>query len=198
MLGETQVTAVDMAKASSTVATALLTLGIITGVFGLIMLFWPGATVRVVAILFGIWLVISGLIMLAQAFSAAIPGGMKVLLGIGGVVSLIVGGVCMFNSSASVKILVLIVLIGWLANGLANIIVALRDKTSPDRNGYLFVGIVQIVLAILVIAWPSATVTVIVRVIGIGLLITAALEIWVSTRIRKAGPDGQVVVVSQQ
>ena len=196
-LGETQVTAVDLAKANSAVANAILTLGIITGIFGLIMLFWPGATVRVVAILFGIWLVISGLILLAQAFAAAVPGGMKVLLGIGGVLSVIIGGVCIFNSSASVKILVLFVLIGWLANGLANLIVGLREKDSANRGAYLFVGIVQIVLAILVIAWPSATVTVIVRVIGIGLLITAALEIWISTKVRKNGPDGQVVVVSQ-
>ena len=48
------------------------------------MLFWPEATVRVVAILFGVWLILSGVVMLVQALG--IPrqsGAMRVLLGIG-------------------------------------------------------------------------------------------------------------------
>lgn len=192
-----QITAVDVTQANKTLANVVMTMGIVTGVFGLIMLFWPGATVRVVAILFGIWLLITGLILFAQAFAAGISGGARILLALVGALSVIVGGTCIFNSDASVKILVIFVLIGWLANGIANIVVGLRDKYSPNRSAYLTVGIVQIVLAILVIAWPEATVTVLVRLIGIGLIITAALELWVASKIRKSGPEGEVIVVSQ-
>ena len=81
----------------------------------------------------------------------------------------------------------LFVVIGWLANGIAYLIVGLRNKQSASRGFYLFFGTLQVVLALLIIAWPSATVTVLVRVIGIGLLITAAFRVWASNRIRKAG-----------
>lgn len=194
-LGEGQVSPMDVQRATNSVAGAVMTLGIVTGVFGLVMLLWPGATLRVVAVLFGIWLVLSGLVLLAQTFASQLPGGMRLLAGLGGVLSVIIGAVAIFNGDASVKILVIFVLIGWLANGLANIIVGIRDKFSPNRGAYLFIGIVQIALAILVIAWPSATVTTLVRVIGIGLLITAALEIWAATRIRKYGSQSDVVLI---
>ncbi len=188
-----QVATVD---AGRIIGNAVLTLSVITGVFGAIMLFWPGATVRVVAILFGFWLLISGVIMLVQAIGSRANGFLRALLGLGGVLSLIIGGICIVNGDASVRILVLFVVIGWLANGLAYLIVGLRNKQSASRSFYLFFGILQLALAGLVILWPSATVTVLVRVIGVGLLITALFGIWASRRIRKAGPDGQVVVVT--
>jgi len=178
------------------IGNAVLTLSVITGVFGAIMLFWPGATVRVVAILFGIWLLISGVIMLVQAIGSRANGFVRALLGIGGLLSLVIGGICIVNGDASVRILVLFVVIGWLANGLAYLVVGLRNKQSASRGFYLFFGILQLALAGLVIVWPSATVTVLVRVIGIGLLITALFGVWASRRIRKAGSDGQVVVIS--
>jgi uncharacterized membrane protein HdeD (DUF308 family) len=179
------------------VGNAVLTLAVITGVFGAIMLFWPGATVRVVAILFGFWLILSGVIMLVQAIGSRGNAFLRALLGIGGVLSLVIGGICVVNGDASERILVLFVVIGWLANGIAYLIVGLRNKQSASRGFYLFFGTLQVVLALLIIAWPSATVTVLVRVIGIGLLITAAFGVWASNRIRKAGSDGQVVIVSQ-
>lgn len=178
------------------IGNAVLTLAVITGVFGAIMLVWPGATVRVVAILFGFWLILSGVIMVVQAIGSRGNGFIRALLGVGGVLSLIIGGICIVNGDASVRILVLFVVIGWLANGLAYLIVGLRNKYSPSRSFYLFFGTLQLALGVLVIAWPSATVTVLVRTIGIGLLITAAFGVWAANRIRKAGGDDQVVVIS--
>lgn len=178
------------------IGNAVLTLAVITGVFGAIMLVWPGATVRVVAILFGFWLILSGVIMVVQAIGSRGNGFIRALLGLGGVLSVIIGGICIVNGDASVRILVLFVVIGWLANGLAYLIVGLRNKYSPSRSFYLFFGTLQLALGILVIAWPSATVTVLVRTIGIGLLITAAFGVWAANRIRKTGGDDQVVVIS--
>jgi uncharacterized membrane protein HdeD (DUF308 family) len=194
---EPQVTRVDMTEVSRVTANALLTLGIVTGLIGAVMLFWPQATVRVVAILFGIWLILSGIVLLVQAFGSRASGAMKVLLALAGVVSVIVGGVCVVNSEASVAILVIFVVIGWLAHGIAYLYVGFRDKASPDRGVYLFFGVLLVLLALLVLFWPQATVIVLVRVIGIGLILTAALEIWASVRARKHPPEGEIVVVSE-
>lgn len=194
-LTDRQVMQMNMSGAGRAVSSALLTMGVLTGLFGLIMLFWPRATVQVVAVLFGIWLVFSGLVMLAQAIGSGAPGLMRVLLGLGGALSLIVGGVCVFNADASVTILVIFVLIGWLAHGLAYVLVGIRDKYSPNRRAFLVFGGLQIVLALLVIAWPQATISILVRLIGVGLLLTAVLQIWIARRIRSASQESSVIVV---
>ncbi len=194
---EPEVTRVDMTEVSRVTANVLLTLGIVTALIGAVMLFWPEATVRVVAILFGVWLILSGIVLLVQAFGSRASGAMKVLLALAGVVSVIVGGICIVNSEASVTILVIFVVIGWLAHGIAYLYVGFRDKTSPDRGVYLFFGALLVVLALLVLFWPKATVIVLVRVIGIGLLLTAALEIWASVKARQNPPQGEIVVVSE-
>ena len=191
---EPRVETLDVGRVFANVITAL---AVVTGVFGAIMLFWPGATVRVVAILFGLWLLLSGGVMLVQALAGRGSALLRVLLAMGGVLSLVIGGICIVNGDASVRILVLFVVIGWVAHGLAYLIVGIRNKNSPSRSFYLFFGILQLVLAGLVIAWPNATVTVLVRVIGIGLLITAAVGLWAASRVRKAGGQADVVVIQQ-
>jgi hypothetical protein len=84
---------------SPAIVTAI---GVITGIFGAIMLIWPSATVRVVAILFGLWLLLSGVVMLVQAFASRGSGLLRVhardrrLLA-----SVIIGGICIVNGDAS-------------------------------------------------------------------------------------------------
>lgn len=180
-------------------ARAITAMSVITAVFGVIMLLWPSATVRVVAVIFGLWLLISGLVMMLQALAAQGSVFLRALLGVAGLLSVIIGGVCIVNGDASTKILVLFVVIGWIAHGLAYLIVGLRNKYSPSRGYYLFFGVLQLVLAALVIAWPNATVTVLVRVIGAGLLIAALFGLWAARQVRKGadGGGGTVVVISQ-
>lgn len=193
-----QVVTMSTEDGARSLSNVVMTLGIVTAVLGAVMLFWPTATVRVVAILFGVWLVLSGIVLLVQAFGSRAPGAMRVLLGIAGVASLIIGGVCVVNSEASVRILVIFVVIGWLAHGISYLIVGIRHKEAVDRGVYLFFGIVLVGLALLVLFWPTATVTVLVRVVGVGLLITAVLEIVAAVKLRNNPPQGQVVIVSDQ
>lgn len=178
-------------------ASAITTFAVVTGIFGAIMLIWPGATVRVVAVLFGLWMLISGVVLLVQALAVRGNFFLRALLAVGGVISLIIGGVCIVNGDASVKILVLFVVIGWIINGITNLVVGIRNRYSPARGSYLFFGALQLVLAALVIAWPNATVTVLVRVIGIGLIVTALFGLWVASKVRKGGEQANVVVIQQ-
>jgi uncharacterized membrane protein HdeD (DUF308 family) len=192
---EPQVETLDVSRM---MASAITTFAVVTGVFGAIMLFWPGATVRVVAVLFGLWLLLSGVVMLVQALAAKGNLLLRALLAVGGVLSLIIGGICIVNGDASVKILVLFVVIGWIISGVTNLVVGIRNRYSPARGAYLFFGILQLVLAAFVIAWPNATVTVLVRVIGVGLLLTAAFALWAASKVRKGGQQANIVVINQQ
>jgi len=85
--------------------------------------------------------------------------------------------------------------VGWLTHGIALLLAGLRQRSAPDRSVMIVFGVILILLAVLVLAWPQATVTVLVRLVGVGLLIAAALEIWASIRVRRTEAQAQYVVI---
>ncbi|HUZ56082.1 MAG TPA: DUF308 domain-containing protein [Streptosporangiaceae bacterium] len=70
----------------------VLAFGIITALIGIVALAWPGRTLLVVAVLFGIQLIAMGIFRFAAAFASDdASGGTRVLLALLGVLSLIIG-----------------------------------------------------------------------------------------------------------
>src|SRR5216683_3797665 len=70
----------------------LLAFGIITVGIGIAALVWPGRTLVVVAVLFGIQLIVMGIFRFAAAIASDdLTGGRRVLLAVLGVFSLIIG-----------------------------------------------------------------------------------------------------------
>src|SRR3712207_5721556 len=70
----------------------VLTFGIVTLLAGLLALAWPGRTVVVLAVLFGIQLVVAGIFRFVAALASDDEsGGTRVLLALLGVLSFIVG-----------------------------------------------------------------------------------------------------------
>src|SRR4030088_150108 len=69
----------------------LLAFGVITLVAGVAVLAWPGRTLVVIAVLFGIQLIVTGLFRFVAAFASDdLTGGTRVLLAVLGVLSLII------------------------------------------------------------------------------------------------------------
>src|SRR5260221_13216829 len=70
----------------------LLAFGIITVGIGIAALVWPGRTLEVVAVLFGIQLIVLGIFRFAAAFATDdLTGGTRVLYALIGVTSLTIG-----------------------------------------------------------------------------------------------------------
>jgi uncharacterized membrane protein HdeD (DUF308 family) len=70
----------------------LLAYGILTLLAAIAVLAWPGATLLVVAVLFGVQLIVSGIFRFVTALSIDdVSGGTRVLLALLGVLSVIVG-----------------------------------------------------------------------------------------------------------
>jgi uncharacterized membrane protein HdeD (DUF308 family) len=70
----------------------VLAFGIITLLIGIVALVWPGRTLVVVAVLFGIQLIVMGIFRFVSAFASDdATGGTRVLLALLGVLSLIIG-----------------------------------------------------------------------------------------------------------
>ena len=71
-----------------------------------------------------------------------------------GVLSAIVGIICMRNVFASAVLLVVFVAIGWLLDGIIEIAAALLGPEDPVRTGRIAAGLLYFVAATVVLIWP--------------------------------------------
>ena len=162
----------------------LLFIGVITLVLGGFLLFWTDKSISAFAILFGIYLLISGIFQLVQSFAQQAH---RALLAISGILSVILS-VYMFkavHNDLSAEILALFIGIAWLFRGLVELIVGLQSKGVDGRGWLITGGILLILGAIVVWVWPSAAVSLIFNLTGIVLIIVGISEIVGSFQIKK-------------
>lgn len=70
----------------------IMAFGVLTLLAGVAVLAWPGRTLVVIAVLFGVQLIVTGIFRFVAAFAADdLTGGTRVLLAVLGVLSLIIG-----------------------------------------------------------------------------------------------------------
>ncbi|MFE3227877.1 HdeD family acid-resistance protein [Nocardia sp. NPDC059228] len=85
--------------------------GILSAVLGVLILAWPGPTLVVAGVLFGIYLIVAGVLQLATAFGDHVPAGVRVLALLSGALSLILGFLCFRDALESIFLLALVT--GW-------------------------------------------------------------------------------------
>lgn len=81
----------------------LLTTGLVTIALGVVVLAWPGETLRVVGVLFGIYLLVTGVLQLAAAFGTHVPRHLRVLHFITGALSILLGLICFRATLESIR-----------------------------------------------------------------------------------------------
>lgn len=149
----------------------LLVLAVASVVLGVVVLAWPTQTVRVVAILFGLYLLVSGLIQVVLGVGGLFSGGMRAVLIVSGLVSVVFGVLCLGGGSRSVTVLAIWIGIGWLVRGLAELAGGVVHKSLPGRGWVIFFGFVDIAAGIVLIAAPVSSTTVLAVLAGITLIV---------------------------
>ena len=86
--------------------------GVLTVVLGALILVWPGTSMLIASTLFGVYLLLSGFAGVAMAFTLPESAGMRVLLFISGVLSVILALLCFRNFGDPYPILLLSLWIG--------------------------------------------------------------------------------------
>src|SRR5688572_20558126 len=95
----------------------ILTLGLLTVLFGIAVLVWPDTTLRLLGFLTGLWLVATGGVRLVAAFDREHGMVGRLLSGAVGAVLLIVGVACMANAATGLAALALYLGLAWLLRG---------------------------------------------------------------------------------
>ncbi|HEV2451510.1 MAG TPA: HdeD family acid-resistance protein [Streptosporangiaceae bacterium] len=170
----------------------VLAYGIITMIAGIAALAWPGETLLVVAVLFGIQLIVSGIFRFGAALASDdLTGGTRVLLAFLGVLSVIVGLWAVRHVLLTLLALVVLLGIFWVVNGAIELFTALSRREMPERGWTALMGLLSVVAGIIVLAYPGFSLVGLAAVLGVWLLILGAMEITAAYRLRQAGQIGQ-------
>jgi len=162
----------------------LLFVGVVTVLLGLFTLFWTDKAINVIAVLFGIYLLVSGIFQIVAAFG---DSQHKALLVISGLLSVVLA-VYLFKAvhrDYSAEILALFVGIAWLFRGIIELVVGLQASKSEGCSYMIWGGVLLIVGAIVVFVWPSLAVTTLFVIAGIMLLILGLSEIVGAFQVKK-------------
>ncbi|MFI5800534.1 HdeD family acid-resistance protein [Streptomyces sp. NPDC051677] len=162
----------------------VLLTGIASLILGVLVLVWPGASLFAAGILFGLYLVISGVFQLVSAFGTHKTTSLRVLGFISGALSLLLGLFCFRGPMQSILLLALWIGIGWLIRGITQTLAAVSDTSMPARGWQIFLGIVTFVGGIVLIDSPFESVAVLTLVGGIWLAVVGVVEIVTALSIR--------------
>jgi uncharacterized membrane protein HdeD (DUF308 family) len=162
----------------------VLAFGIITLLIGIAALVWPGRTLVVVAVLFGIQLIVMGIFRFAGAFAADETGGTRVLLALLGVLSLIIGLYAVRHVLITLLALALLLGIFWIVSGAVELFAAISHRETRHRGWNSVMGIISILAGIVVLVYPGISLAVLAVVLGIWLIVFGAMQIAAAFRVR--------------
>ncbi|MET9727581.1 HdeD family acid-resistance protein [Streptomyces zaomyceticus] len=168
---------------------ALLFAGIASLVLGVIVLVWPDASLFVAGLLFGLFLLFSGVMQLVAAFGTHTTTAHRVMAFISGALSILLGLLCFRGATQSILLLALWIGIGWLFRGITETIAAASDVTMPARGWHIFLGIVNALAGVVLIVSPLESAAVLMVLGGIWLLAVGAVEIVTAFQVRSRAKD---------
>jgi uncharacterized membrane protein HdeD (DUF308 family) len=163
----------------------LLAFGIITLAIGVAALVWPGRTLVVIAVLFGVQLIVTGIFRFGSAFASDDQtGGSRVLLAVLGLLSLIVGLYAVRHVLLTLLALALLLGIFWIISGVTEIFTAVSHRGTRSRAWTGLMGVLSVLAGIVVLADPGISLLTLAVVLSIWLLIFGGMEIGLAFRIR--------------
>ncbi|HTP16808.1 MAG TPA: DUF308 domain-containing protein [Streptosporangiaceae bacterium] len=170
----------------------ILAFGVITVLARIAVLAWPGRTLVVIAVLFGIQLIVTGIFRFVAAFAAdELTGGSRALLALLGALSLIIGLYAVRHVLITLVALALLLGIYWVVNGAIELFTALAHREMQGCGWTGFMGILSIVAGIVVLAYPGISLLTLAIVLSVWLLLFGLMQITLAFRIRgiaKVGP----------
>jgi uncharacterized membrane protein HdeD (DUF308 family) len=162
----------------------LLFFGILMVIAGVFAVAWPGPTVVVLAILFGIQILVSGIFSFINAFATDESGGMRVWNVIIGILGIVIGLYAIRHIIVSVVALALLIGIYWVAYGISQIYSAIAHQEAPHRGWMGFIGALSVVAGVIVFMWPGISLVTLAFVLGFWLIVYGIMEIAVAFRVR--------------
>ena len=160
-----------------------IALGVGTLVLGLVVLFWPQATLVVIAVLFGVQLIFVGAMRLASAVTSKTTSGwLRAVLFIVGLLILLAGLLCLRNPFLSLLGLAVLISFGWIVNGIMELLAAASPEVPGSRWLHVLSGVLSIVGALLILFWPGLALLTFTAIGGVLMIIFGVVATYSALR----------------
>jgi uncharacterized membrane protein HdeD (DUF308 family) len=162
----------------------LLLTGVTAVALGVIVLAWPGKTLLVAGVLFGIYLVVSGIGYVFAAFGTHSGAAMRVLTFITGVISLVLGLFCFRDKYEAVALLALWIGISWVFRGMTLLVTALSLDHLPGRGWQVLSGLIIVIGGGVLIVSPIDSIAILTLVAGCWLIAIGVVDVVTAFQVR--------------
>ncbi|MET7736831.1 DUF308 domain-containing protein [Streptomyces sp. NPDC005402] len=164
--------------------TWLLGSAVTTLVPGILILVWPDETLHVLAVLIGLYLIVTGCFRFVAAFAR--EHGDRHTGCLVAVLFVLAGVLCLRHPMQTVAALSLITGAVWLVTGMLTAWMALAAKGMPHRGFVLGVAALATVAGVVVLALPSESAVALTRLLGLWLVLLGVAELGLALALRAA------------
>lgn len=143
---------------------ALIAWGVLAIIFGIAVIIWPGLTLLDLAIIFGIFAIIAGVVELIHTFTTQLSTEGRVLLGLRGLATLIIGLIAVIFPGLAIGAYVLLLGVYFFIVGILEIFGAFRGHF----HGWLLLrGVIAVIAGIVAVLWPGIAALTLAFIFGI-------------------------------
>lgn len=178
-VGQPEAPVVDPSKLLPHKWRVLLGSGVLAIILGVLMLVWPGKTVLVATVLFGLSLLVFGGAQLFIAMAAELSGASRALLFISGAVSVILAVLTFryFGQPFAILLFAIYIGISFIIRGIATTVAAISGTETSGRGWDIFFGIVSVLAGIVVLLLPLTSIVTLAVVTGACLVVLGVFEV---------------------
>ena len=160
--------------------------GVVSIIAGVLALAWPGPTLLVLAVVFGVELIVWGIYRLVGAITFGdAGGGARTLWAILGVLSLLLGFYALRHIVITLLSLGLLLGIFWLVDGIGLIVSAVEHRGMPGRGLSLLSGVLGAIAGLVLLVWPAISILTLAWLAGLWLLILGVMQVSVAMQLRR-------------
>jgi uncharacterized membrane protein HdeD (DUF308 family) len=163
--------------------TAGIIAGVIGVVCGIVAIVWPKIPLLTLAIVAGFYLLCLGILSIARAFGRDRDAGARALSAVLGLLGVLIGVIVLRRPGDTVLVVVIAVGLWLVCAGLVEAVIALATP------GYRLVGLLtaaaDVILGILLLSWPKASVATVAILVGIAFVIRGVLMVYAGIQLRR-------------
>ena len=176
----------DLAASVAASWWLLLALGVLTIAAGIGVLAWPGLTLLVLAVLFGVWLLTSGAVRVLGAIAdKGLPPAMRIAEGLIGALLVAAGIACVTNLVKSLTTLVLLMGVLFVVDGVGDVVAAIADHSGRQRMWLGVTRVLGIAAGLIVVSRPDIALATLVALVGALLVLVGVARIAAAFAIRR-------------
>ena len=166
----------------------LLALGAVTLILGIWAVLNTATAAEIVAVIFVIWLIVSGIFSVVRGFAPGLTGGIRTLYFITGALSIVLGLLAtraeVSTGQAGEWLLGIFIGVAFLFQGLAALLEGFSNKDGRGWN--IFFGVILLIGSVVCLVTPVGSFQVVVWITAIWLIIIGIFEIIAAFRVKSA------------